>query len=156
MNKPIKTILTELMPQLGFPRKKAQNWYRDKENLIHVVGLQKSNWGQLYYINLAVWVKSLGEPEQCPRVQDCHLRLRLEGIALHPNELEQALSEEDYWKMETDERQRVLKLEISNANFVYFNEVSSVDAIKRYIIEQAGSANLAVTRILKDALNLPL
>ena len=155
MNKPVKDILGDLLPEFGFTAKKGRNWYRDKGEVLHVIGLQKSNWGTLHYLNLAIWVKQLGEEDR-PRFEQCHIQQRLGSIALHPSELEAALNEEDYWKMDEGERARILKLEIANAEFVFYREMASVQSIRQYLLDGSRTQNLAVTRALKNALQIPL
>lgn len=42
--------------------KRGQSWYLNGEDTIIVVNLQKSDWGERYYINIGLWLKKLGEP----------------------------------------------------------------------------------------------
>ena len=155
MNKPVSKILAEILPDFGFLRRKSQDWYRDLGSVVHVIGLQKSRWGDSYYVNLGVWIKALGG-EVRPRYYQCHIQQRLEMIALRRNELDLALNEEDYWKMDAEERARVLKLELSNAQFVFFREMASSDAVRSYLLKPDSEKNLAVKRTLKEFWGLPL
>ena len=48
---PIKTIVKDLMKSAGF-RCKNNTWYRQSNDLIQALNIQKSAWGDLYYINI--------------------------------------------------------------------------------------------------------
>jgi len=79
----------------GFKKKKGDTWYLAKDETILVLNLQKSNYGKQYYVNLAVWLISLGDAE-APSEHQCHVRLR--WGALIPEEqkrIERLLNLED-------------------------------------------------------------
>ncbi len=154
MNASISNILAGILPNLGFVERKGQNWYRDLDDVLHVIGLQKSRLGESYYVNLGVWIKALGANTH-PKYYACHIQQRLEMIALHRDELDSALNEEDYWKMDSEERARVLKLELSNAEFAFFREMVSAQAIRAYLLRPDSEKNLAIKRTLKEAWGLP-
>lgn len=59
--------------------KKNGSWYRASADMITVVELQKSQYGHQYYVNLALWIMSLGE-DSTPKEQNCHVRTRLGSI----------------------------------------------------------------------------
>lgn len=63
----------------GFVRK-SDSWYRDAEDAILVCNLQKSQYGEQYYVNLAVWLKALGEAA-FPKENSCHIRVRLNALS---------------------------------------------------------------------------
>ena len=50
---PIKMIVNDLMKSAGF-RCKNNSWYRRINDLIQILNIQKSAWGDLYYINLGL------------------------------------------------------------------------------------------------------
>lgn len=50
-------------------------WYRETDDAVLVADLQKSNFGDQYYVNLAVWLKALGEV-RFPKESQCHIRIR--------------------------------------------------------------------------------
>lgn len=56
--KNIVKILNDLMSPLGF-RKKSNNWILDNGELIKIVSLQKSSYGNAYYINYGFILKSI-------------------------------------------------------------------------------------------------
>src|SRR5438552_17336829 len=62
----------------GF-EKKSGNWYRRGEEVIAVSNLQKSQYAPRYYFNQGFWLRELGW-ERYPKPNECHVRLRLEGL----------------------------------------------------------------------------
>lgn len=87
---PIKLGINSVLLSEGFQHKLG-TWYRDQEESILVVNLQKSNFGEQYYINLGVLLKG---PQAAtvrlpPKEHECHVRLRVEAAT--PAE-EQALT----------------------------------------------------------------
>ena len=75
---PIKTAFTSSMRKCGF-NKKSDCWYRQTTDAILVTNLHKSNYGDQYYVNLAVWLKAFGE-SAFPKDYQCHVRLRASMI----------------------------------------------------------------------------
>jgi len=59
--------------------KNGQSWYLDGKDAIIVVNLQKSDWEDMYYINIGIWLKALGETS-FPRENQCHLMYRAESL----------------------------------------------------------------------------
>ena len=69
----------ELAPDMksrGF-RKTGPNWHRDLDSMIQVLNIQKSQWGDQFYINLGIYLKDLGN-EAHPTEYRCHVRARAE------------------------------------------------------------------------------
>jgi len=56
--------------------KKGQSWYLDGKDVLIVINLQKSDWSELYYINIGFWLKGLGRAA-FPEFYDCHLYCRI-------------------------------------------------------------------------------
>ena len=71
---PIAAGLDSALRSLAFQRKKLI-WTRELPECWQVVELQKSEYGQQYYLNIGFWLKALGETES-PREHKCHIRLR--------------------------------------------------------------------------------
>lgn len=154
MNEPVKSIVGRILPEFGFSKQKTNNWYKTLEEVVHVIGLQKSSWGDYYHINLAVWVKELGG-NLAPKYHQCHMMERLDGIALHRNDLAAALNEEDYWKMDAEERHGAIRLELANAQFAFFRKLETKEAIRAFLVDPNEDKHVAVTRVLKEFLGIP-
>ena len=59
----------------GF-RRKGTTLYRDQVETIAVVNLQGSRYGGRYYVNVALWLKAVGD-DPAPKENKCHLQTRL-------------------------------------------------------------------------------
>lgn len=70
-------------------QQRGRHWYLHGADAIAVAELQKSRWGNQFYVNLAVWLNLLGEKAH-PRESECHIRIRLGGIG--PQEADAALN----------------------------------------------------------------
>lgn len=62
----------------GF-RRKGVTLYRDQPETVAVVNLQASQYGGRYYLNIALWLKAVGE-EPDPKEYHCQLRTRLSAL----------------------------------------------------------------------------
>ena len=61
--------------------KKSMSWYHDESRIISLVNLQKSNYGNLYYVNLCTYFKALeNQALTNPNVVDCHIFTRMDGV----------------------------------------------------------------------------
>jgi len=71
----------------GFIRK-GTTLRRDQAETIAVVNLQGSQWGGRYYVNVALWLKTLGgDSDSLPYEHQCHLRTRLGYLVPDEREL---------------------------------------------------------------------
>jgi len=66
----ITDVFYSTMKKSGF-RKNNTTCYKESNDAILVANLQRSQFGNLYYVNLAVWIKALGETSW-PKVYECH------------------------------------------------------------------------------------
>ncbi len=62
----------------GF-RRKGTTLYRDQDETVAVVNLQGSMYGGRYYLNVALWLKAVGD-QPFPKEHHCQLRMRLAGL----------------------------------------------------------------------------
>lgn len=95
----VQRTVDEFGHEAGF-EKKSGSWYQHGEEVIVVLNLQKSQYGPQYYVNVAFWLRQLGE-ERYPKEHKCHVRLRLEDVVPDTEEeigrlldLEKPLSDE--------------------------------------------------------------
>jgi hypothetical protein len=70
----LESALHAVLKPLGF-RKRARTWRLERPEVISVVNLQKSSWGDDFYLNLGVFLKGDGAVRQ-PAEKDCHIRWR--------------------------------------------------------------------------------
>ncbi len=62
--------------EYGF-KKKGLTWYKKFPECICVVNLQKSNYNNLYYLNVASYIRSIDPIIDYPKEEKCHIRTRL-------------------------------------------------------------------------------
>lgn len=75
---PIAETIAQVCTKAGF-KKKADVWYCQMEEVVLLANLQKSQFGEQYYVNLAVWIKTLGS-DLFPKENQCHIRCRLGSV----------------------------------------------------------------------------
>lgn len=91
--------LSPILKAAGY-RKRALNWHRDWADTISVLNLQKSQWGDQFYINCAIYLKALGD-EETPPAYRCHIRIRLDDLLPKRSRLHELLDFEKNIKKET-------------------------------------------------------
>jgi hypothetical protein len=85
----IQTTFYDFAKAAGYS-KKSGSWYRRNPETIIVLNLQKSQYGPKYYINVALWLRALGD-EEAPKVNKCQIQTRLGQLV--PAGLEKRLTE---------------------------------------------------------------
>lgn len=111
--------------------KKSGSWYREVDESVMVVNLQKSNYGNTFYINLGVWFKRFGQ-SQFPKEQQCHIRIRLSSLT--GEELDNALNLENTAVTEVD-RQLTIDGAISQRALPFLSACSTVNGVRSMLSE---------------------
>lgn len=62
--------------------KKSGSWYCSLEDVVQVLDLQRSQYGPVYYVNIALWLLAI-EPADQPKEWNCHIRTRLSQLLIH-------------------------------------------------------------------------
>lgn len=75
----VKVTFDDFMKASGFV-KKGGSWYSTSNDAVIVVELQKSQYGPKYYVNIAWWLRLLGNAS-APKEHACHVRTRLARLA---------------------------------------------------------------------------
>jgi hypothetical protein len=153
MEPTVRQIVAEVMRELAYGQRNHR-WYKDMGEVLRVVDLQKSPWGDYNYLNLAIWAKFLGENRN-PPVPKCHIICRADSLPDAPGNLDAALNEEDYWRMDSDHRREVIKLALCNGEFMFFRNLTCVAEVKKFI-QSPESRRIAVKKSLRDALGVPI
>lgn len=76
--------------EMGYT-KKSGYWYRRQEETIAVIGLQRSQYSNAYYLNVALWLLALGEAV-APKEHTCHVRTRADRLVANSDALTNALN----------------------------------------------------------------
>jgi hypothetical protein len=108
----LSETITRVLKNHGY-RKKGTTWYSETDDCVCVVNLQKSQWGDQYYINLAVFAKILGDKRD-PKEYECHIRGRLgqlEGVG----DVDRVLDLENNLYGESQRQARLESILIENA-----------------------------------------
>jgi hypothetical protein len=74
----IKVRIDKCASEVGFIRQSGA-WYLRQAETIAVIDLQKSDFGQRYYINIALWLLPLGDTRY-PKEWTCHIRTRADAL----------------------------------------------------------------------------
>jgi hypothetical protein len=74
----VQRAFDEFGRQAGF-EKKSGSWYRQSDEVIAAINLQKSQYGPLYYINVGFWLRQLDD-ERYPKMNQWHVLIRLEDL----------------------------------------------------------------------------
>jgi hypothetical protein len=125
-------LLSPLLEKGGFTTRDRRLWLRTRSDSWNLVAVQKSSWGNQYYINVGVWLPVLN-PNPAPRVQDCHIQTRLGSIAANASELENALNFEDEWKMDPDQRRFEIHCALRDAESKFFDKFHSLEVIRLFL-----------------------
>ncbi len=70
--------ISAVVTPAGFARRRT-SWYWQTDDVIQVVNLQKSRWGNQYYLNFGVWLLPLGK-SKAPLESKCHIRWRIDEL----------------------------------------------------------------------------
>jgi hypothetical protein len=145
----VKNIVAKVVSGLGYHAGRGSNWYRDFPDLIHVVGLQKSRWGGANYLESGIWLKTFG-PDELPNYYECHVRLRLSvNSGLDVGDIDSALQGEDLWKMDSDERMRILTTALKRAEAAFLNKARTLNELQKFLGGRH-NLNLAIDRRVKE------
>ncbi|KAF0144252.1 MAG: hypothetical protein FD156_1937 [Nitrospirae bacterium] len=83
--KEFKKAIAEPLRASGF-LSRGQTWYLDGQDAIAIINIQKYEYSEMYFINVAFWLKALGYME-FPPAHKCHLDFRVESLFPQHREL---------------------------------------------------------------------
>ncbi len=154
MPETVKRIVSKVALGLGYHgQQRSSNWYKEFADLIHVIGLQKSRWGGGNYLEAGIWLKVFG-PDESPKYYECHVRLRLAAdCGLDLDLVDSALNEDDYWKVDPEERLRILSSALRRAEAGFFGRAKSLEDLREFLTSDH-NLNLAVDRRVREFFQL--
>jgi hypothetical protein len=143
--KHLEMVLKPFLKEQGF-RKKGASWWKHTEDFIQVINIQGSQWSKKFYINLAVYIRSLGD-EEWPTEYKCHIRNRLESLVGDSKEIISLLDYEDFAPDEL-ERKRICEI-LKEKGIPWLNKCSSYNGAK----EEYALPNRVMTKWQRDLLD---
>ena len=139
---PIEEAIAPAMKSYGF-KKKARTWWRATDDSVQVVNLQKSAYGEQLYINLGLFVRSLGS-EQTPPENRCHIRARLERVV--PESLYLSVTSASSYAVPSEELVNALLLH----GIGWFEKLGS-PAGRRSLLNEASSSRWFISKEAREA-----
>lgn len=109
--------------------RKSRTWYAEREETVLVAQIQPSSYGSSYYVNLAVYLKQLGDL-RFPREEQCHIRIRLSSLA--GGTVDRVLDFE-HGSMDDVKRASVLRAAMLDHGIPFLEECSTLKGIRRAI-----------------------
>ena len=151
----VKQVVSEVVRHLGYRKSLNSNWSKNYADVIHVIGLNKSRWGLNYYLETGVWLKIFG-PDESPQFYECHVQLRLDSNAgLGFGDIESALNEEDFWRMDSEERLRIISGILERAEAEFFGRAKDLQSLKDLVVNHP-NFTLAINKCVLEFFKLPL
>lgn len=123
---PIELVFECSLRNAGFT-KKSNCWYRGNPEVLEVAHLQRSRFGPQYYVNYALWLIALGEPNM-PKENQCHIRLREDEFGADRNEVRELFDLSS--AIGEQERERRLSFFFSNFFIPLSNQCRSLSQIR--------------------------
>ena len=137
-----------LMPK-GF-EKQRRNWYRNSDQAVVMLNLDKSPDGGRFYINLAASPCELLTSNRPPE-HHCHLRTRLESLVPDRFTLERALDLDDS-EVEVVDRKQTIVESIATYGIPFLDRVGSIAGMESVIQNHPAANRFAVRIQLRDFL----
>jgi hypothetical protein len=152
MIKELEKEMSTLMKSNGY-KKKGTTWYKETNEVISVLNLQKSKWGEQVYINFGAFVKQLQDGMQFPKEYQCHVRFRLEDLIEDKKQFEMLTNFEDN-SIGHSEKIKLILNEIQINGFKALNQFDSVENVKKFAINNKKDPNIRVIFQLKAFLGI--
>lgn len=138
---PLVDALSTALDPYGY-RRKGRTWYLDSDDALRIVDLQKSQYGDAHYINLAVWLKSFGD-NPAPKEHQCHIRTRLSALPGIGSDVDQALNLDDP-SLTFEERQEVLQDALRVHGLPFLEAAGTLEGLRQ--LDSAGTLDRLFTK----------
>jgi hypothetical protein len=134
-------------------QKKTGNWYLNEKEIIKVVNLQKSNYGNQYYVNLGVYFKGIDADNNVPKEQQCHIRTRLNSWIINSQKNYNYLFNLDTLIISKEEFEMEMKKCIIDNVIPQLNAIESKEKILEIIYKEPAFLNTIPLKV-KSYFNL--
>jgi len=115
----------------GF-RKSRQTWYLRKDEVVLVVNVQGSQWGNQAYVNLGVYLRALGD-EVRPPLSHCHILQRLGQLVGRENALRLMELLDFDKKISADDRSAELRRLLENFGMPWLQQFDSLESARKVL-----------------------
>lgn len=123
----LKRKVDGLMQAAGYLKKSAA-WYKRGRDALVVVDLQKSDFGNYYYMNVGVALAELMATD-FPKVKDCHISMRADGLlSAGGGSLDRGLNLDDGSDEDVAEAMRLIQNEL----LPLMGEFLTVEGLRRH------------------------
>lgn len=153
MNKSLLEKELDLILKPNGFKKKGATWYRRREEILHGVDLQKSNFGEQFFLNIFIVPGGMDiEGLPTPKEHRCPVRVRLTALfAKEKNKIEEAFDLER--SLSDDERKKFLAKIVGEDLIRCLNTIATNQELAEFI--HAGNLDGGlVTVAAKDWLGL--
>lgn len=149
--KSIQSPVAQWAKRTGF-QKHSDSWYRRLPDLIQILNLQKSQYGDQYYLNVGIYIPSIGAANsQWPKEHQCHVRARAKTLVSEQSNdiarFESAMDLEDS-SMSSDVREQAIEAFLNEHVGSFFDSVANLEDLRR-LIHSGGLSNALVHKELK-------
>jgi hypothetical protein len=151
MNKELESRIAALLKSEGF-KKKSRTWWIEGDECVSVLNLQKSSWGETYYINCGVVVKHLGGNVR-PAISSCHLEGRMEYLMDNPSSLQPNLEFGGDPTMDENKIDTVVRL-LQTVAIPVLRSWQTVAGVKKWALAQK-ELNWLITPEMRGLLGIP-
>jgi hypothetical protein len=127
-------------------RKRALTWHREWKDTISVVNLQKSQWGDQFYVNCAIYLKALGS-EKTPPEYRCQVRTRIDDLVPDQSRLNALLDFEKKIKEET--RLEEIVTLVTSFALPWLEKYSEVEQLRSLVCSDKAS-HMAIYGTIRD------
>ncbi len=134
MNDQLLRAVDDILKPLAFT-KTGLVWRRQNPESIDVIGLQKSSFGENFYINLGIFFPVL-EQLKNPSPADCHVQLRLNRVHPDPEMLDRVLSGRDFASIENA---AILKWGFIEAEKIFFERFRTLSSASQFVSKHPAS-----------------
>ncbi len=133
-------------------KRKSTTWYLSKSDFVCVLNLQKSAWGNQYYMNVSVCFKK-GLDIEYPRENQCDIRWRLGDESANVKNFAKILDFEDT-SIPTEDKLKIINKVITDTVIPLFSSLNTREDLIKFI--KSNPKNLIVTVDGKKILGIPV
>lgn len=139
--KELVEIINSVVSERGF-RKKGQSWYLKVNDVLQIVNLQKSQYGNQFYINFGVF---LGKAEIEDKVKSnaCHVQFRFNSVASVSENEKASLALDLDSSMSFEDRLQIISVLIEKS-LALFSEFNSKAGLREKLKEEKNRSVLVL------------